>query len=112
MEQRKIKQSKKYGLTPLQVLVLASIVHEESKQVSEQGRIAGVYINRLNGGWPLQADPTIKFAAYQLPYYKNTIIKRVLNKHKSIKSPYNTYMYKGLPPGLLRCLIYQLLMPY
>ena len=97
----RLSKAKNIGLTPLQVLVLASIVHEESKQVSEQGRIAGVYINRLNGGWPLQADPTIKFAAYQLPYYKNTIIKRVLNKHKSIKSPYNTYMYKGLPPGLI-----------
>ena len=47
------------------------------------------------------ADPTIKFAAYQLPDFKNSIIKRVLNKHKLIVSPYNTYMYKGLPPGLI-----------
>ena len=51
--------------------------------------------------WPLQADPTLKYAAYQLPKYKNTIIKRVLNVHKSIDSPYNTYKYKGLPPGLI-----------
>ena len=50
---------------------------------------------------PLQADPTLKFAAYQLPEYKNTIIRRVLNVHKDIVSPYNTYMYKGLPPGLI-----------
>ena len=99
-EERLIK-AKNIGLSSLQVMVLASIVHEESKQVSEQARISGVYMNRLNNGWPLQADPTIKFAAYKLPYYNNTIIKRVLNKHKSIVSPYNTYMNKGLPPGLI-----------
>jgi len=49
----------------------------------------------------LQADPTIKFAAYQLPKYKNTVIRRVLNEHKSIDSPYNTYINTGLPPGLI-----------
>jgi UPF0755 protein len=76
-------------------------VHEESKQASEQPRIAGVYINRLNNAWPLQADPTLKFAAYQLPKYQNTIIKRVLNVHKTINSAYNTYKFKGLPPGLI-----------
>lgn len=97
----RLDKAKNIGLSTLQVMVLASIVHEESKQVSEQSRIAGVYINRLNDGWPLQADPTIKFAAYQLPDFKNSIIKRVLNKHKLIVSPYNTYMYKGLPPGLI-----------
>jgi UPF0755 protein len=50
---------------------------------------------------PLQADPTLKFAAYQLPEYQGTVIKRVLNVHKEIDSPYNTYMYAGLPPGLI-----------
>jgi UPF0755 protein len=97
----RLEKAKLVGLTPLEVMTLAAIVHEESKQASEQPRIAGVYINRLNKGWPLQADPTLKYAAYQLPQYQNTIIKRVLNKHKSIDSPYNTYMYKGLPPGLI-----------
>jgi UPF0755 protein len=48
---------------------------------------------------PLQADPTLKFAAYQLPKYRGTIIRRVLNEHKEIDSPYNTYKYSGLPPG-------------
>lgn len=89
------------GLTFNEVMVLAAIVHEESKEASEQPRIAGVYINRLNANWPLQADPTLKYAAYQLPKYNNTIIKRVLNVHKSIDSPFNTYKYKGLPPGLI-----------
>lgn len=87
------------NLTQNQVMTLASIVHEESKQPSEQPRIAGVYINRLKNAWPLQADPTLKFAAYRLPQYQNTIIKRVLNVHKLINSPYNTYKNIGLPPG-------------
>lgn len=99
-DNRKAK-AKALGLTRDQVMTLASIVHEESKQASEQPRIAGVYINRIRIGMPLQADPTLKFAAYQLPEYQNAIIKRVLNKHKEIKSPYNTYMNAGLPPGLI-----------
>ena len=97
----RLEKAKSIGFTPHDVMVLAAIVHEESKQVSEQSRIAGVYINRLDNDWPLQADPTLKYAAYQLPKYKNTIIKRVLNVHKSINSPFNTYKYKGLPPGLI-----------
>ncbi|WP_299335647.1 endolytic transglycosylase MltG [uncultured Psychroserpens sp.] len=94
-------KAKAIGLTRDQVLTLASIVHEESKQASEQPRIAGVYMNRIRIGMPLQADPTLKFAAYKLPEYKNTVIKRVLNKHKEIDSPYNTYKNTGLPPGLI-----------
>ena len=97
----RIKKGEAIGLSPNQVIALASIVHEESKQASEQPRIAGVYINRLKIGMPLQADPTLKFAAYKLPQYKNTIIKRVLNVHKDIDSPYNTYKNLGLPPGLI-----------
>lgn len=99
-DNRKAK-AKALGLTQTEVMTLASIVHEESKQAAEQPRIAGVYLNRLRIGMPLQADPTLKFAAYQLPEYQNTVIKRVLNKHKDINSPYNTYMYAGLPPGLI-----------
>ncbi len=97
---RKAK-AKAIHLKPHEVMALASIVYEESKQATEQPRIAGVYLNRLRIGMPLQADPTLKFAAYQLPKYQNTIIKRVLNVHKEIQSPYNTYLNKGLPPGLI-----------
>ncbi|NJX14604.1 endolytic transglycosylase MltG [Tamlana crocina] len=97
--ENRLAKAKAIGLTPAEVITLASIVHEESKQASEQPRIAGVYMNRLRIGMPLQADPTLKFAAYQLPKYKNTIIKRVLNVHKEIESPYNTYKRRGLPPG-------------
>lgn len=94
-------KAKALNMSRDKVMTLASIVYEESKQASEQPRIAGVYMNRLRIGMPLQADPTLKFAAYQLPQYKNTVIKRVLNIHKEIESPYNTYMNAGLPPGLI-----------
>ncbi|TGV01695.1 endolytic transglycosylase MltG [Flavivirga rizhaonensis] len=94
-------KAKAINMSQDEVIALASIVYEESKQASEQPRIAGVYINRLKSGIPLQADPTLKFAAYKLPKYKNTVIKRVLNVHMEIDSPYNTYMYAGLPPGLI-----------
>ncbi|WP_299229555.1 endolytic transglycosylase MltG [uncultured Psychroserpens sp.] len=94
-------KAKTIGLSRDEVMALASIVYEESKQPSEQPRIAGVYMNRIKIKMPLQADPTLKFAAYQLPKYKNTVIKRVLNVHKEIESPYNTYKYAGLPPGLI-----------
>ncbi|WP_400079473.1 endolytic transglycosylase MltG [Winogradskyella sp. R77965] len=99
-ESRKIK-AKKLKLKPNEVITLASIVHEESKQADEQPRVAGVYLNRLRIGMALQADPTLKFAAYQLPKYQNTVIRRVLNIHKEIDSPYNTYKNTGLPPGLI-----------
>jgi UPF0755 protein len=94
-------KAKALNMSRDKVMALASIVYEESKQAIEQPRIAGVYMNRLRIGMPLQADPTLKFAAYQLPQYKNTVIKRVLNIHKEIESPYNTYMNAGLPPGLI-----------
>lgn len=97
---RKAK-AEKLNMSETDVMTLASIVYEESKQSDEQPRVAGVYVNRLKLGMPLQADPTLKFAAYQLPEYQNTVIKRVLNKHKEIDSPYNTYKYAGLPPGLI-----------
>jgi UPF0755 protein len=99
-DSRKAK-AKTLNLTPNKIITLASIVHEESKQADEQPRVAGVYINRLRIGMPLQADPTLKFAAYQLPEYRNTVIRRVLNVHKTIDSPYNTYKNRGLPPGLI-----------
>lgn len=81
------------NMTPMQVSVLASIVQAETANASELPTVAGLYMNRLNKGIALQADPTLVFAA------QDFTIKRVLNIHKEIKSPYNTYLNKGLPPG-------------
>lgn len=81
------------GLTRTQAVTLASIVYEETKMTDEMPAVAGVYINRLAVGMPLQADPTVKFAVGDFS------IKRVLNRHLEVDSPYNTYKHAGLPPG-------------
>ena len=81
------------GMTPKEVSTLASIVQSESQKSDERPKIAGVYLNRINLGMPLQADPTLVFAVGDFT------LKRVLNVHKEIESPYNTYKYAGLPPG-------------
>ncbi len=84
------------NLNQKEAIVLASIVASESRMLDEADRIAGLYINRLNRNMRLQADPTLIFAA------NDFTIRRVLNKHKKIKSPYNTYIHRGLPPGPIR----------
>ncbi len=91
-EKRKEK-AKQIGLSPQEVIILASIVESETVKPDEMKRIAGVYLNRLKRGILLQADPTVKYAVGDYS------IKRVLNKHLEIDSPYNTYKYAGLPPG-------------
>lgn len=81
------------NLTPIEVSILASIIDKETQRNDEKATIAGVYLNRLESGWRLQADPTLIFALGDFN------IKRVLNAYKEIDSPYNTYKYTGLPPG-------------
>ncbi len=87
------KKADELEMTIPEVITLASIVEKETQKNDEKSIIAGVYINRLKRGWRLQADPTL---IYALGDYN---IKRVLNGHKEIDSPYNTYKYRGLPPG-------------
>jgi UPF0755 protein len=89
---RKAK-AEKLGFTPIEVSILASITQAESIKKDEAPIIAGLYINRLKNGMPLQADPTLVFAVGDFT------LKRVLNEHKEIDSPYNTYRNAGLPPG-------------
>jgi len=90
------KQAQTIGLTKTEVIILASIVEEENFKEQEKGLIAGLYINRLQKGMRLQADPTVKFALQDFN------IKRITHNDLAINSPYNTYLYTGLPPGPIR----------
>lgn len=89
----KLAKAKKIDFTPVQVSVIASIVQMESNKEDEKSIIAGVYINRYKKDWKLEADPTLVYALGDFT------INRVLNVYKEVESPYNTYKYKGLPPG-------------
>jgi UPF0755 protein len=82
-----------HGLTKPEVYTIASIVEEETNANAEKGTIASVYMNRVQKGMLLQADPTVKFAL------KDFTLKRIYEKHLAVQSPYNTYRVKGLPPG-------------
>ena len=95
----RIQKATALNLTPVQVITLASIVHKETAKKSERKTVAGVYLNRLAQGMPLQADPTIIYALKSKNNDFEQIIKRVLYNDLFIKSPYNTYTTIGLPPG-------------
>ncbi|PAM93488.1 aminodeoxychorismate lyase [Flavobacterium sp. IR1] len=97
--QERINKAEKQGLTPVQASILASIVHKESVKRDERPRIAGVYLNRLRLGMPLQADPTVIYALKLKDNDFDQVIKRVLYNDLLMKSPYNTYVNVGLPPG-------------
>ena len=93
-ENRKAKANS-MKMSKNQVMTLASIINEETNNIGEMPKIAGVYINRLNKGMPLQACPTVIYAHLDI----EPGITRVLKRHLKIDSPYNTYKKKGLPPG-------------
>jgi UPF0755 protein len=97
--EKRVLKAESRDLSPEEVITLASIVQKESAKVDERPRVAGVYLNRLQRGMPLQADPTVIFALKRELNNFDTIIKRVLYRDLTIDSPYNTYKYPGLPPG-------------
>ena len=92
----RLKKAREIPLSPVEVSILASIVEEETAEKSEYPIVAGLYINRLRKGMLLQADPTVKFAVGDFE------LRRILNAHLEIDSPYNTYKNSGLPPGPIR----------
>ncbi|MDE7411815.1 MAG: endolytic transglycosylase MltG [Paramuribaculum sp.] len=92
----RVANAAELGLKPVDVATLASIVEEESAKSDERPKIARLYINRLQRKMLLQADPTVKFAV------GNFGLRRILNEHLSVESPYNTYKHIGLPPGPIR----------
>ena len=95
----RVAKAEKQGLSPIEATILASIVHKESVKKDERPRIAGVYLNRLRAGMPLQADPTVIFAMKKKSNDFNQVIKRVFYNYLTMSHPYNTYRNVGLPPG-------------
>ena len=84
------------GFSPMDISIVASIAEEETNDRAERATVGRLYLNRLQINMPLQADPTIKFALQDFS------LRRILNQHLQIDSPYNTYKYAGLPPGPIR----------
>lgn len=95
----RLRKAKKIGLSPQEVITMASIVQKETAKVDERPKVAGVYMNRFKNGWKLDADPTVIYAIKEKTGNFDTIIKRVLYKDLELDSPYNTYKYRQIPPG-------------
>lgn len=88
-------KAEKLGLSPAEVMIVASIVDEETNKLDEKGDVGRLYVNRLKKGMKLEADPTVRYASGDFS------VRRVRNP-RSVESPYNTYLHAGLPPGPIR----------
>lgn len=96
----RLAKAKALKLSKKNVITLASIVQKETARTVERPIVAGLYLNRLKNGWPLQADPTIIYCIKEIKG-EDYVVKRVLNIDLKIDSPYNTYKNRGLPPTLI-----------
>lgn len=93
------RKAQRQGLSREEVISLAAIIQKETAKADERPRVAGLYLNRIRQGIPLQADPTVIFAIKKESGNYDTVIKRVLYRDLELESPYNTYKNKGVPPG-------------
>ncbi|WP_298764842.1 endolytic transglycosylase MltG [uncultured Polaribacter sp.] len=96
----RLQKAKDLNLSKEEVIILASIVQKETAKNTERPIVAGLYLNRLKKGIPLQADPTIIYCV-KAQKGQDYVVKRVLTADLAIKSPYNTYKNRGLPPTLI-----------
>jgi len=95
----RLAKAKSLNLDPSEVVSLAAVVHKETAKVDERPRVAGLYLNRIRKGMLLQADPTVIYAMKKHQNNYDLVIKRVLYADLELDSPYNTYKYRGVPPG-------------
>lgn len=95
----RLSKAKALNLDPVEIVSLAAIVHKETAKIDERPRVAGLYLNRIRKKMLLQADPTVIYALKKHQNNFDLVIKRVLYKDLELDSPYNTYKYRGVPPG-------------